>query len=71
MLVAVACDIASDDHRRVVYDLLAQYGFKRIHKCLFESTAIDDGSLVRLKPRPVEPRSGQGSAGPHQRAPRR
>jgi CRISPR-associated protein Cas2 len=49
MLVAVACDIASDDHRRVVYDLLLQYGFKRIHRDLFESAAVDDGALVRLK----------------------
>ena len=49
MLVAVSCDIASDDHRRVVYDLLVQYGFRRVMKSLFESTAVDEGALVRLK----------------------
>jgi CRISPR-associated protein Cas2 len=49
MLVAVSCDIASDDHRRAVYDLLLQYGLKRVLKSLFESTAMDEETLVRLK----------------------
>ena len=49
MLVAIACDIASDDHRRAVYELLIQYGYKRIHKSLFESAAVDEASLIRLK----------------------
>jgi CRISPR-associated protein Cas2 len=49
MLVAVACEIASDDHRKVVYDLLLQYGFRKIQKSLFESASVDDGSLMRLK----------------------
>lgn len=49
MLVAVSCDIASDEHRRVVYDLFAQYGLRRVHGSLFESAAVDSGSLTRLK----------------------
>ena len=49
MLVAVSCDIASDDHRKIVYELLAQYGCRRVHKSLFETTAMDGASLVRMK----------------------
>jgi CRISPR-associated protein Cas2 len=49
MLVAVSCDIASDDHRKAIHDLLLQYGFTRVLKSLFESAAVDEGTLVRLK----------------------
>jgi CRISPR-associated protein Cas2 len=49
MLVAVSCDIASDDHRKVVYDLLAQYGYRRVLKSLFESAVVDAPALTRLK----------------------
>jgi CRISPR-associated protein Cas2 len=49
MVVAVSCDIASDDHRKAVYDLLVQYGLKRVQKTLFESTAMDESTLLRLK----------------------
>ena len=49
MFVAVSCDIASDDHRKAVYDLLAQYGYKRILSSLFESAAVDAAALIRLK----------------------
>jgi len=49
MFVAVSCDLATDDHRKAVYDLLLQYGFKRILKTLFESTTLGEKYLARLK----------------------
>jgi CRISPR-associated protein Cas2 len=49
MVVAVSCDIASDDHRKAVYDLLVQYGLKRVQRTLFETTAFDEATLLRLK----------------------
>ena len=49
MFVAVSCELGTDDHRKAVYDLLLQYGFKRTLKTLFESTTIDDRYLARLK----------------------
>jgi CRISPR-associated protein Cas2 len=49
MLVAVSCDIGSDDNRKTVYELLVQYGCRRVHKSLFETTAMDEATLVRLK----------------------
>ncbi len=49
MFVAVSCDVATDDHRKAVYGLLRQYGFKRILKTLFESTTLSEKYLARLK----------------------
>ena len=49
MFVAVVCDFSNDDHKFIVTDLLVQYGFTRITRNLFESTTIDETSLVRLK----------------------
>ena len=49
MFVAVACDFANPDHKDVVIDLLLQYGFKKSMNNLYESTAIDDKRLTRLK----------------------
>ena len=49
MFVAVACELASDDHRSAVHGLLGQYGFKRIHRDLFESTTVRAAALARLK----------------------
>ncbi|HVP19270.1 MAG TPA: CRISPR-associated protein Cas2 [Spirochaetia bacterium] len=49
MFVAVACDFASDDHRKSGQDLLGQYGFKKVLKDAFESTALSETALGRLK----------------------
>ena len=49
MFVAVACEFASDDHRASGYDLLAQYGFKKVLRDAFESTSISETALGRLK----------------------
>ena len=49
MFVAVACEFASDDHRRSGHDLLGQYGFKKVLRDGFESTALSEASLSRLK----------------------
>jgi len=49
MFVAVACDFASDDHRKTGQDLLGQYGFRKVLKDSFESTALSETALGRLK----------------------
>ena len=49
MFVAVACEFASDDHRKSGHDLLAQYGFRKVLKDAFESTALSETALGRLK----------------------
>jgi CRISPR-associated protein Cas2 len=49
MFVAVACEFASDDHRKAGYDLLAQYGFRKVLKDAFESTSLPESALGRLK----------------------
>jgi len=49
MFVAVACDFASDDHRKTGQDLLGQYGFHKVLKDAFESTALSQTALGRLK----------------------
>ena len=49
MFVAVACDFASDDHRKSGKDLLGQYGFRKVLKDAFESTALSETALGRLK----------------------
>ena len=49
MFAAVVCDLASEDHRIEVYELLIQYGFKQVIKDVFESTRIAENTLMRLK----------------------
>jgi len=49
MFVAVACEFASDDHRRAAYDLLTQYGLRRVQKDAFESASLSETALGRLK----------------------
>ena len=49
MFVAVACEFASDDHRRSGHDILGQYGFKKVLKDAFESTTLSETALRRLK----------------------
>ncbi len=49
MFVAVACEFASDEHRRSGYDLLGQYGFTKVLRDAYESTALSEAALGRLK----------------------
>ena len=49
MFVGVSCELANDDHRIAVYDLLVQYGFERVMRDVFESTTIRESLLTRLK----------------------
>jgi CRISPR-associated protein Cas2 len=49
MFVAVACEFANDDHRKAGYDLLAQYGFRKVLRDAFESATVSETALNRLK----------------------
>lgn len=49
MFVAVACEFANEDHRKAGYDLLVQYGFRKVLKDAFESAAVSETALGRLK----------------------
>jgi CRISPR-associated protein Cas2 len=49
MFVAVACEFANEDHRKAGYDLLAQYGFRKVLKDSFESASVSEMALGRLK----------------------
>ncbi len=49
MFVAVACEFASDDHRKSGHDLLGQYGFRKVLRDAYESTALSETALGRLK----------------------
>jgi CRISPR-associated protein Cas2 len=49
VFVAVVGEFASNDNRNAVADLLTQYGFKAILKDCYESTAVSETTLTRLK----------------------
>jgi CRISPR-associated protein Cas2 len=49
MFVSVICDCASEEHRGAVHDTLRQHGFRKTVKDAFESAAVTDALLVRLK----------------------
>ncbi len=49
MFVAVACEFANEDHRKTGYDLLVQYGFRKVLKDAFESATLSETALSRLK----------------------
>jgi len=49
MLVAVACDLGSEEHRTKVHGALLEYGFKKLQENLYESTSINERNLQRLK----------------------
>jgi CRISPR-associated protein Cas2 len=49
MFVAVTGEFATDDHRQAAQDLLAQYGFQRVLKDVWESAAVTESALGRLK----------------------
>ena len=49
MFVSIAVDPGSEERARELADLLAQYGFKKIQRGLWESTSISPGALARVK----------------------
>ncbi len=49
MFVAIACELGNDDQKHNIYNLLLQYGFKKILKNIYESATINSNQLLRLK----------------------
>ena len=49
MFVSIAVDPSSEERARELADLLAQYGFKKVQRLLWESTTMDSDTLSRLK----------------------
>ena len=49
MFVAVVLDLGNEDSLKTVTGLLFRYGFRQMQKNVFESTALDEKRLSRLK----------------------
>jgi len=49
MFVAVVCDLGSKDANHPIHRLLVQYGLKKVLENLYESAAMGEGQLLRLK----------------------
>ena len=49
MFVSVVLDPGSEERARELADLLAQYGFEKIQRGLWESSVVHPASLERLK----------------------
>ena len=49
MFVSIALDTGSEERARELSDLLAQYGFQRVQRMLWESMTVSQGTLNRLK----------------------
>lgn len=49
MYVCVAVDCGSEERARELAELLAQYGFVKAQRGLWESTAVSEGLLTRVK----------------------
>ena len=49
MFVAVVLDLSSEDSLKAASGLLHRYGFRRMQSGVFESAAVDEKSLSRLK----------------------
>ena len=49
MFVAVVLDMGSEDSLKAASGLLYRYGFRRMQSGVFESAAVDEKSLIRLK----------------------
>jgi len=49
MFVSIAVDAASEGRAKELADLLAQYGFLRIQRGLWECADVSPGMLTRLK----------------------
>ena len=49
MYVCIALDPSTEDRARELADLLAQYGFKKVQRGLWESASVSPGTLARVK----------------------
>ena len=49
MFVSIAVDASSEERAKELADLLAQYGFEKIQRGLWESTAVSPATLDRVK----------------------
>ena len=49
MFVSIVCDFATEDHRKAAHDVILQYGFSKVQADAFESAAMSESSLTRLK----------------------
>ncbi|MDF1567874.1 MAG: CRISPR-associated protein Cas2 [Spirochaetaceae bacterium] len=49
MFVSVVLDLGNEDSLKAVTGLLFRYGFRQMQKNAFESTAVDEKRLSRLK----------------------
>lgn len=49
MFVSVMIDSGSEDSQRVISNLLLRYGFTQVQKGCYESLAVADKTLARLK----------------------
>ena len=49
MFVSIAVDASSEERAKELADLLAQYGFEKIQRGLWESTAVSQATLERVK----------------------
>ena len=49
MFVSIAVDAASEARAKELADLLAQYGFVRVQRGLWEATEVSPGMLARVK----------------------
>ncbi len=49
MFVSVVVDLGNEDSLSSVTSLLLRYGFRQMQKGVFESTALDEKRLSRLK----------------------
>jgi len=49
MFVSIAVDASSEGRAKELADLLAQYGFQRVQRGLWESAAVTAATLIRLK----------------------
>ena len=49
MFVSIAVDPGSEERARELADLLAQYGFEKIQRGLWESSVVSPETLTRVK----------------------
>ena len=49
MFVSIAVDASTEDRARELADLLAQYGFEKVQRGLWESKSVSPGTLERIK----------------------
>ena len=49
MFVSIAIDPGSEERARELADLLAQYGFEKIQRGLWESATLSNDTLARVK----------------------